>query len=370
VRRSSLAFAAAGLLSAAVVASAAGQGCALPGFVLVTNDAGADAADGGPTGCMGATYPDPPGGADDGSALPNLVFAVHSIDLGDMGTVPGYDLDHVCTCFDDAGPSCVGSSSMPSTYCDQPPNTGVDNQSAKLFQLFKLANMQFGSPYFTAEANDGKWSLLIKVDGYNGMPDDPKVEVSLYASKGLGKTPLWDGKDVWPVTAQSVYLDGGVLSPSFVSNGAYVAGGVLVATMPTTELTLAGSSTDTITVRFRAGVITAQLVNAGTTCQLTGGVIAARWAIKDVFAAISSYRDNMGQPFCTTQLVWSTVKGTICKDADILVDGTQPKSAPCDALSVGMGFTADPVVLGGVSDAGVSSDGCAPASDPAMATCP
>jgi hypothetical protein len=369
VRRSSLALAVLALLSGAGVAAAAAQGCALPSFVLVTNDGGTDAA--GPPMCMPATYPDPPGGMDDGMSIPGLVFAVHTIDMGDNGTIPGYDLDHVCTCFDDAGPSCVGSSWQLNTYCDQPPNTGVDNQAAKLFTFFSLANGgQFGSTYFTNQANGGAWTLLIKVDGYNGMPDDPMVKVSIYASKGLsGKTPKWDGNDVWPVTAQSV-LDGGVSNPAFVSNGAYVAGGVLVATMPTTQITLAGSGPDTITVQFKSGVITAQIVNTGVSWKLTGGILAARWAIKDVFAAIASYRDNSGHPFCTNQVVWGTVKGTICKDADILVDGTQPKSAPCDAISVGLGFSADPVVLGGVSDAGIATDGCAPNDDPATATCP
>jgi hypothetical protein len=338
---------------------------------LVLNDAGSDGAvEAGPSGCISATYPDPPGGVDDGSSIPGLVFAVHSIDLGDKGSTPGFDLDHVCTCFDDAGPSCVGTATLASTYCDQPPNTGVDNQAAKLFQLFKLANAEFGSDFFSAQANNGAWSMLIKVDGYNGMPDDPKVEVAIYASKGLsGKMPKWDGSDVWPVTPQSV-RDGGVSDPAFVSNGAYVAGGVLVATMPTTQITLAGSTTDTITVQFTAGVITAEMVAMGTTWKLVNGVISARWATKDVFAAIASYRDNNGKPFCTDQLVWGTVHSTICNDADILVDGTQPKSAPCDALSVGLGFNADPVGLGGVSDAGVDSPGCPPATDPTTAKCP
>jgi hypothetical protein len=367
--RRSIALGVLGLLCAAAAVTAAAQGCALPGFVLVTNDAGADA--GGPAACMPAGYPDPPGGPDDGISLPGLVFAVHSIDLGDNGSIPGYDLDHVCTCFDDAGPSCVGRSLQPNLYCDQPPNTGVDNQSAKLFQFFSLANMGlFGSDYFSAQANGGRWSLLIKVDGYNGKPDDPMVQVSIYPSRGLsGKMPAWDGSDVWPVAPQAVG-DGGVNDPVFVSNGAYVAGGVLVATVPTTQVTLAGSGPDTITVQLKAGVITAQIVSMGTTWRLKGGILAARWATRDVFAALSSYRDNQGHPFCTDQAVFGTVKSAICDDADILVDGTQPKSAPCDAISVGLGFTADPVVLGDVSDAGTDAPGCPPATDPLTVTCP
>src|SRR5262249_35152216 len=146
-------------------------------------DAGVDAPpDTGSTVCTPATYPDPPSIPDDGTSIPGLVFAVHSIDMGDKGDVPGFDLDHTCTCFDDAGSSCTPYSTAISQYCDQPAQTGVDNQASKLFQLIALplGKANFGSDYFSARASEGAWSLLVRVEGYSGMPDDPKVTVSLF----------------------------------------------------------------------------------------------------------------------------------------------------------------------------------------------
>ena len=374
---SKLAFAALALGSAAAALSALLNGCVLPSFTLEVSapvDAGHDVAMHPETGpppsdCTPATYPDPPGGTDDGMSVGTLVFALHSIDLGDLGTIPGYDLDHVCTCTDDAGPSCKGASAQSSTYCDQPGN-GIDNQAAKLFKLIQLpvGSGVFGSTVFSAQANAGRWSLLIRVDGYNGQPNDPDVRVAIFPSKGTAVPPTWMGNDTWPVTAASVG-DGGVTTPLFKSNGAYVTAGVLVATMPAGELTIQGGGPDTITVRLSAGVITGTLVGPAP-FHVQGGVFAGRWAITDVFDALSSYRDNNGKPICTDQITYSFAKTAICDDADILVDGTLPKSAPCDALSIALGFTADPALLGPVADAGTSTPGCPAATDPANDKCP
>lgn len=371
MRPRSIVLAALSLGSGAAAVGAALEGCALPSFTLeIKPDAGPDAMpEAGMPGYIAATYPDPPGGMDDGNSIGTLVFALHSIDLGDTGTTPGYDLDHAYTCFHDAGPTCVGKSTQSSTYCDG--MDGIDNQAAKLFQLIEVpaGSAVFGSGVFSTQADMGKWSLLIRVDGYNGMPDDPDVKVAVYPSPGPVMPPKWMGADSWRVTAGSV-LDGGVDTPRFTSNGAYVAQGTLVATLPTSEIAIAGGGQDTITVRFSAAVLTGKLVSLGAQWHIQSGVIAGRWALTDVFKAVSSYRDNMGKPLCTDQgLTYTLAKNAICDDADILVDGTQPKSAPCDALSIAVGFTADAAHLGPVSDAGIDSPGCPAATDPANDSC-
>ena len=176
VRPSSLAFAALSALSCLAALAALANGCALPSFTLAPPvvDAGHDMPETGPPGCMRATYPDPPGGMDDGTALPGLVFAVHSIDLGDNGDTPGYDLDNVCTCFDDAGPSCTGRSPQLSTYCDA--TGGIDNQAAKLFELIELplTSALFGSDYFSAKASEGCGRCSSRSSATTACPTIPR----------------------------------------------------------------------------------------------------------------------------------------------------------------------------------------------------
>ncbi len=377
MRSSLFVLAAVGLASFASALAVAAEGCALPSFTLVIPpEAGPDVGvpEAGPPVCNRATYPDPPSGMDGGVSGPTLVFALRSIDIGDMGTTPGYDLDNTCTCLYDAGPSCTGASGQVSTYCDLPAgsgNEGIDNQASKLFSLIELpvGPAVFSSSVFSLQANSGAWSLLFRIEDYNGLPDDPSVEVTLFPTPGFGGTPAWMGNDAWPVNASSV--DGGLSNPKYVSNGAYVAGGTLVASMPTAALTMHGGGYDAITIQLSAGVITAQLSQLNGLWYMKNGVIAARWALSDVFKALGSYRDNNGVPICTSDVPTYTIaKQAICQDADILVDGTQPKSAPCDALSIGLGFTADPALLGELSDGGVPSDGCSPATDPSNDSCP
>ena len=336
----------------------------------VGNDAGdagdASAPDTGPPVCMSATYPDPPSGMDvveDGGAI---VVAVHTVDLGDMNDTPGYDLDHTCTCFGDAGNSCVGRATTPSTYCDGP--NGIDDEFGKILNLIEapLGSSNFGSVAFSTQADQGRWSLLIEITGYNGAHDDPGVSVALYPCPGLGTTPKWDGTDSWPVLDTAV---SGTGTPVYVSNGAYVSGQTLVATVPSVPIVLAGTH-QTLSLTLSGAVLTGKLVQTQGQWRLVQGVLAARLGLTDFFKTLSSYRNNNGTPLCNDgNFIYQTVKTSICNDADITVDGTLPKSAKCDAVSFGMGFSADPAIRGPNVPVPTPTPGCPAATDPANDSC-
>jgi hypothetical protein len=321
--------------------------------------------DTGPTGCVSSTYPDPPGGTDDGTDVGPIVVAVHSVDLGDTGgTVPGFDLDHTCTCIDDGGPSCVGSSMMTSLYCDV--GGGVDNQFSKFIALAAVAlPNSIGSSTFSTTANNGDWSLLLQIDGYNGKADDPAVTVSFLPAAGFGSPPKWDGSDLWPVLQTAFDASG---QPLYVSNGAYVAGHTLVATVPTVPITFAGAKS-TLTLSLSGAVLVGTLGNTNNVWRLQA-TLAARLGQKDLFAALSSYRDRTGAPLCTTSgFVYQTAKTTFCTDPDITLDSTLPPTAPCDAISFGMGVTADPAQVGPKVPVPMPTPGCPAGTDPSDDTC-
>ncbi|APR80016.1 Hypothetical protein A7982_05363 [Minicystis rosea] len=354
---------------AVFLAAAAMESCVLPQYeVGELPDAGSDAPPdtGGPA--CGKTYPDPPSGSD--SPINNsFVMAIRAIDMGEGApSPPGYDLDHQCTCVNDAGPTCVPRlPNLPS--CDAP--DGVDNAAAKLINLVAIAagSGMFGSAYFSTLANDGSWTLLIQVSGYNGLANDPKVDVALFASPGrMGALPKWDGSDEWPVSATSVQ-DGDVTKPLVVSAGAYVSNNVLVAAIPSVAFTISGM-TERITITMTAGVLTGTIQSQGNGWRIADGIIASRWHEPDIFAALSSYRSNTGDAFCTdATLGYPTAKSTICNSLDILKDGSGPKSLPCDSLSMGIGFKADPALLGMVTIPPTPTPGCPMATDPAFDSC-
>jgi hypothetical protein len=353
-----------GAVSCQVVAGLDGNFRAAPVGTGGAGDAGAPEA--GPAGCQSATYAGPPGGVDDGTTIGPVVVAVHTVNLGDMGTIPGFDLDNVCTCTDDAGPSCAGRSAQAGLYCDAP--GGIDNQFAKIVQLIQvpLGAATFSSTAFSNEANAGNWTLLVEIDGYNGMKDDPSVTVSLFPCPGLGVTPKWDGTDSWAVLDTDVDSAG---MPVFTSDGAYVSGGTLVASVPGVPITLAGAK-ETITLTLSSAVLTGQLGQTNGQWRLEQGVLAARLGITNFFQSLSAYRDNQGLPLCTNSgLIYMTAKTSICNDADILLTATDPSSTTCDAVSFGMGFTADPAQRGPSVPAPTPTPGCSPATDPANDSC-
>lgn len=365
-----------GIAAGLVLGSAAAlQSCVLPEFQVGSPpDAGAPDAPpeqetSTPPPICGATYPDPPNVADE---MPNgsYVLALRSIELGEDSTAPpGYDLDGQCTCVNEAGPTCVGNIQQ----CDAP--NGIDNTMAKLMKLVSVAAGlgSFGSAYFSAKANDGSWGTLIQIDNYNGLENDPKVDVAVFISPGFGMTdagpPKWNGSDPWPVSAASFDGDAGGV-PIYKSAGAYVSDNVLVAALPTASLVISGGI-ETITINISGGVLTGRLQGAGGLFRLTDGIIAGRWREKDVFGALSSYRDSNGKPFCTdATLFYNNAKGAVCNNRDILADGTGAKSLPCDSLSLGIGFTAEPATLGEVKQPAMPTPGCPAATDPINDKCP
>ena len=294
-----------------------------------------------------------------------MTVTLHSIDLGDMGDIPGYDLDHTCTCTGDAGPTCAGRGTASGLYCDAP--GGVDNQFAKIVQLIQIPlGSSISSTAFSDKAAAGYWTLMIQVKGYNGEVDDPSVQVALYPCAGLGTTPKWDGTDSWPVLDVAEDSMG---NPIYAADGAYVANHTLVATVPKVPITFAGMK-QTITLTLSGAVLTGKLVESNSTWRLLQGVLAARLGLSDFFGSLSSYRDNNGMPLCTDSgFIYSTAKTSVCNDADILIDPTQPKSATCDALSFAMGFTADPAILGPKVQVPAPTPGCPAATDPASDSC-
>jgi hypothetical protein len=332
-----------------------------------TTTAPADAAVEAGPGCKLATYPSPPEKQGLGGST-EFVVAMRSVDLGDTENTVGLDLDGKCTGEGD-GPSCLHPAWMAKDIDDS--DDGRDAQSAVLFKQFSLATGgRIGSTGFTAGAEGGKWSMLLRVRGYDGALDDDQIEVAIFPSAGLHddvRPPKWDGTDAWPVPP-SCLRDGASLDqPKYVDAKAYVSGGKLVASLPESEFYMAGAGT-CMPVRFVAGFLTATIQTSSQGFTLTDGVIAARWKIADLFASVSMLRSD-DKPICTGGDLYKPVKNLICQNADIY-SGIATPTTVCDSISVGLGFTASPATIGVVEPLPSEPVGCPPETDPANDHCP
>ncbi len=373
-------------------------GCFLQGFdredgggagaTGATGGGGATAAGGGGAGgdsqCDSATYPDAPG-ATGGDELLDLAFALRRVDLGeeDIDNRPGFDLDRVCSCCTD----CVAEQDhcQPPSYADATKlcdaaadgsshNQGRDNALAQVIESFGELGDQI--PAGTASMNDriasGQWSMLIRVSGYNGLPDDDNVTVSLFTTDGLGSAPQWTGAEPWPVRTDSLLptydtFTNPLDAATVLNATAYVSAGRLVGVFDGSggdqnrlSLSLEGGFSLSLTY----AIFSADLVKEGSYWALEEGTLGGLWALAEVFETLSAIRP----PLCTDDFVYGIFKDRLCE----YVDGRAGPPGPglCDSISFGLWFEADAITFGPLEDPSGDTPGCPPATDPASDSCP
>jgi hypothetical protein len=331
-------------------------------------DAGTDARDASkeaaPNPCPDFEPPAAPS-ADDPSndGGQGFVVAVHTIDFGfdaGMASTIGYDLDSIYTCCDGGAESCKGAASPATAHCDDV--SGRDNSGGTLLASLSLVDpSQFTTATISQRLQDGTYSILLQVTDYNGTPNDTQVTAALYGSDGVENDAgaFWMGSDQWTIDESFVVNPNTTpLVPTDFDTNAYVADDTLVMHV-TFPISLGTSATNTFTITLTAGVITGQLVSAGNgTWSLTGGNIAGRWNVSQLLSSLQTVNLS-GTPICPGSPTYTFVKQQICKYADIMTDPSSDNTgATCDALSLGIGFTADPALLGSVQPTAIKTSLC------------
>ncbi|MCC6897523.1 MAG: hypothetical protein IT377_01035 [Polyangiaceae bacterium] len=336
-------------------------------------EGGADA------GCPLAQPPSPPSGAAPGGDL-DVVIAIRQVDFGDQTDSSGptwkhigYDLDQLCTCTGDTAGSCKGPKK---TVCD-----GIDGRDNALGEfLYQIRNVfkitQASSEQLSQKIETGTNTILVRIRGYNGTPNDAEVEVSWYASADFDETnavpPKWDGTDEWSVLATSLLpqagADGGaaydVAHPKYVDKLAYVTNGVLAASLPAGSFALATDQS----IDFTAAFLTAKLTKKGSSYSLEEGVLAGITSVGQVLGALASVKDPVtDKPLCTDNLIYGGVKNLVCGFPDMSVLGSPSK--PCDHFSLGIKMRGEPAKLGPVTVNVLDPSPCAPGKHPKDDSC-
>ena len=295
-----------------------------------TSSAGGDGgggSGGGPV-CVLATVPGPPAIADDGGDV-SFVAAMRAIELDEKSfdVTLGLDVDGVCSCFEGAPQSCTPIAEL---VCDG--EGGIDNAVGKIFAtVYDFSSGLVSSGQLSKAANDGRWTNLIRVRGYNGAADDAKVEVMAYLTQGVNAgmpTPVWNGTDAWPVDDTSLVSPPDLDSALAVADVGYVAGGVLVFRITKEELRLR-SNLFRMDLALSDVVVRAKLEAAPGGYKLLEGVISGQWPLTDVFSGIASIRYTGDSKLCTDDTDYLTVKEAICGNADLRRAGGE---GSCDTL--------------------------------------
>jgi hypothetical protein len=365
-----------------------------------STDAGADSDP-----CTHVRPPGPPdGGESDGGTI-QVIAAFKTIDIGLTADASaprppfGYDLDGVCTC--PGQPSCAQPKGAPIS-CDDDAggNTGRDNTDIDLFRALG-DTASTGTTQIDDGLRSGQYGLLLVIDNYNGQLNDPRVAVSYYVSNGVNRTsdggiraPDFMGDDLWTIDPNSLQdrgqdptsIQSCAHNPQcqsvFYDDQAYVTNGFVVAhfnqlTVAFGDRSFLGGATMALSNAVVVGELQVVSLPVGFSYELVGGTIAGRWPTKALLQTLATIPDPAtdGGFLCGHDNVlisnYDILKAVVCEAADISQNQANDNTgAACDAVSVGMTFTAGPAQLGAVFAVPPAPAGCGDGGFPFTDNCP
>jgi hypothetical protein len=328
-----------------------------------------------------ATYPVPPTFVAPSTKNVEIVAAEYTLDLGDGTPNPsvpplnyrsiGFDLDNTCTTSTNSKSGTCRVPQYANGVVDGP--GGIDNSFGGIVQAVRNQITNFSSDSYTKTLQSGKANMLVRVQNWNGQPDDDQVTVSTMVTAPFdsfaapGAVPKWDGTDAWPVAADAV--NGSVDKPKFVDTHAYVTNNQVVATLSQSAIRLGVGLTSIQDVKLdlalRAAFVVCTIApstlgNWGYT--LSECTLGGRWSANDLVKQLGAFPDplNNNKPLCKGTSQYDTFKASICSQVDLNSNPTAGPTQPCDALSVGITFTTKPALLGNLYALKPNPDPCPP----------
>ncbi|WP_437820550.1 hypothetical protein [Sorangium sp. So ce1078] len=225
---------------------------------------------------------------------------------------------------------------------------GIDNSfGSKLVPLIGSLLPDPSTKVTDAIAN-GDFTVILKVDGLGAQSSYNPLTAKLYGGATLGSAPTWDGSDAWPVVpelledAQDVESAKIVFPKSYVVDDTWVSG---PESQVAFQLNLTISET-TIGLTIRNVRIAMDL--APDHKSVVKGTIAG---VLETAVLVDELRSVIGavQPGVCEGPGLETILDQVRRASDIMKDGSQDPSQDCDAISIGIGFTAKEVQLGQIA---------------------
>lgn len=327
-----------------------------------------------PSSCFSARYPRPedrPAAGNTG-ALPPIFMAFTTLNTGslnDEGVLDpnawkrvGFDLDGTCTgseTCETPGQTLLGCKAVAAAtpldgdYCR-------DNTFGRLGYLAASApetatGYGLSSEGFNCALCVGAYNYLFRINGYNGEANDDRVRVDLYPSPGLDTLLPWDCRtddwkkhpcfspdDKWQIREDvltgAATSAGDIPASKLFDENAYVRDSTLFLTIPEdTVFWFPGrrALATAFPLKIRKGFVTVKLERGkDDVWRARDGVIAGRATAADV---IKGFR-MIG--VCEDDKNYSFVQEFVSKNVDVLASGARDPNTDCDAISLGLPFTA------------------------------
>jgi cysteine-rich repeat protein len=337
----------------------------------------------------------PPAESPDGdTSLPDLYFGWTRIWIGEtnlageesMNAWQGFGLDLDGTCTNSSTCLDVQNQQSCKPGSDQIPFDGElcrDNTFASL-QPVAAAVPEIGARFGIGEAEfncnlwRGSYTVIARMSGYNGRPNDSQVRVDVYISPGLvrpmpwecpsedfaSQYPLWRLSNEFkidPGNLAGTSQDGELPESTVFDADGYVRDGYLVFRIPDGSLVrLAGDGTRYrgFSMKTYQGIWTSRLEREQDgRWHMHDGMAAGRVRREDL---IMSFREIGLCPGVGLDGFYDSVVEYIEQNADVLSDGTNDAERDCDAMSFGIAFDAAQLTPGPLEDATPLVECCEP----------
>lgn len=195
-----------------------------------------------------------------------------------------------------------------------------------------------------ASMADGIGPWIVRVTGWSGAEVDPLVTVELapaafgVPSGGVrGDLLRWDGNDAFHPFAAFVEADGTAV---LVDEAAYVTDATLVARFPDDAWFPMRGRDRSLTLHLNDALLTIEMPLDGT----RRATLSGRWPIPDALAQLGPAGLCAGDPLRTAAEIRVRDSG----DVRATARGGAGMTAPCEALSVSLGFAIAPGLFGDV----------------------
>ncbi len=218
----------------------------------------------------------------------------------------------------------------------------------------------------------GSHTLLFEVAGLGEARSYQALTARIYSAgtmvdaMGMPVKPAWDGNDVWPVAAESVF-DGMLDKPLVASVGGYVApeghGGTFVGQYAgAIDLPIAfgvfPENQGLLYIRIYDPLVTLRFSADRT--KVEEGVIAG-YIDADELGNEGERVLGIFDPKLCNSATSASIRAELQQSVDILRGGTKDKLRACDSISIGIQFEASRAKIGAVADpAPAAWNPCAP----------
>lgn len=296
----------------------------------------------GGTATAGRTPPKAPeGAAPANTAGDSRTFAVDALFLGetdrnkavvkDAWKQYGYNLDGLITA-KDSKDVCTRYQGADSAKQEDGAE-GIDNAFGRTILSFILGLVPTPSKTINDSVAGGSFTIMLDV---KGLTDDAAQSATGLSARLLvggdfdqdktGKKPSFSPNDDWPYRANPIVpIEGAYINKGTWVNG---AGGANV------ELSLFIQGV-ALTLNIRKAVIT---FDHKPPNDIANGTIAGVISTEELVTGIEKVAGRISTQLCGGSTL-DTIKTTIRQASDILQDGSNKAGVPCDAISIGIGFT-------------------------------